>query len=217
MNRFLLVLLLLVVFHEVNSQIQKDNHNLSVDYIRNAKTLIIDERYNEAIFELKLAIKLDSTIRDAYLLMYKASYYADETDTIKVYLKKAKTIFVEDDEIIYCLAKVYQIEKDYENALIEYSEAIKFGKINGEDIPGFYDYYASRGVCFLFQNKYNEAINDFNNSIRFDATKGSVYANKGIALYKLKKNDEACKSWDQAFELGETSVAEYIEKLCTGK
>ena len=46
----------------------------------------------------------------------------------------------------------------------------------------------------LFQCKYIEAINDFNNFIRLEETNGSVNVNIGIAFYKFKKNDEACKS-----------------------
>jgi tetratricopeptide (TPR) repeat protein len=191
-----------------------DDHNKAVELINDSQGLIQNKQYNEAIPKLEAAVKLDSTIRDTYLLLYKAGYYAGNTETPKLYLKKAKSVFLEDDEIAYYLGKIYQTEKDYDNALIEFNCAIKYGKKNGEDYPIVYDYFASRGAVYLSQDKYEEALKDLNYSLTLNDTKGSVYANRGIVLYNLKKYDEACTSWNRAHELGITNVESYITKYC---
>jgi len=214
MNKLLLILSLLTICNFSYGQIMLDDHNEAVEFINDSQVLIQNKQYNEAIPKLEAAVKLDSTIRDAYLLIYKAGYYARNTETPKLYLKKAKSIFLEDDEIVYYLGKIYQTEKDYDNALIEFNYAIKYSKENGENYPIVYDYYASRGVCYLNQDKYEKALEDLNYSLKLNDTKGSVYANRGLALYKLKKYDEACTSWNRARELGITSVENYITKYC---
>lgn len=202
------------IFNIANGQILLEDHNKAVDHINSAQTLISSKKYNNAITELELAIKLDSTIRDAYLLIYKASYYNGNAEISKKYLKKAKSIFVEDDEITYYLGKIYQAEKKYRNALTEYNDAIKYGKKNGEDYPIVFDYYASRGICYLWQNQYQKALSDFDYSLKLNAKNGGVYANRGIVLYKLRKYDEACRSWKKAYKMGQKSVKKYIDRNC---
>jgi len=214
MNKLILILSLLAICDFSYGQIMLDDHNKAVEFINESQVLIQNKQYSEALPKLEAAVKLDSMIIEAYLLIYKAGNYARNTAISKLYLKKAKSIFQESDEIAYYLGKIYQTEKDYDNALIEFNYAIKYGKKNGENYPIVYDYYASRGVCYLSQDKYEEALADLNYSLKLDDTKGSVYANRGIALYKLKKYDEACTSWNKAYELGITSVESYITKYC---
>jgi tetratricopeptide (TPR) repeat protein len=175
---------------------------------------INEERYQEAIDELVSAQKLDSTFRQVYELMYKAGFYADNKEVAKAYLKKAQSIFVEDDEIIYYLGKIIQNEKKYGEAILVFNEAIKFGKKNGEDYPIVYDYYASRGICYLRLEKYAEALADFEYAIQLNGKKGSIFANRGIVLFKLNQPAEACLSWKIAYSLGELGVQKYIEKNC---
>ncbi len=198
----------------INGQVSLEDYNSAVELMNKAKTSINDKRYQEAIVELESAIKLDSTFRDGYELMYKAGFFSENKEVAKFYLKKAQLIFVEDDEIIYYLGKIIQTEKKYGEAIKVFDEAIKFGKKNGEDYPIVYDYYASRGVCYLRLEKYAEALADFDYAIQLNGKKGSIFANRGIALFKLNKPDEACRSWKIAFSMGESGVQKYIEKNC---
>jgi tetratricopeptide (TPR) repeat protein len=146
--------------------------------------------------------------------MYKAGFFADNKEVAKFYLKKAQSIFVEDDEIIYYLGKIIQNEKKYGEAILVFNEAIKFGKKNGEDYPIVYDYYASRGICFLRLEKYGEALADFEYAIKLNTKKGSIFTNRGIVLFKLNRLDDACLSWRIAYSMGELSAQKYIEKNC---
>ena len=208
------ILFILVLAEPITGQVSLEDYNSAVELINKAKTSINDKRYQEAIGALESAIKLDSTLREGYEVMYKAGFYAENKEVAKAYLKRAQSIFVEDDEIIYFLGKIIQTEKKYAEAIKVFDEAIKFGKKNGEDYPIVYDYYASRGICYLRLEKYAEALTDFNYAIQLNGKKGSIFANRGIVLFKLNKPDEACLSWKKAYSLGELSVQKYIEKNC---
>lgn len=197
-----------------NAQINFLDHNKAVLDFEQAKLFMEDENYEDAIPYLKSSIGFDSTLRASYMLIYEAGYVSGNTELARNYLEKAKTIFLEDDEVIYYLAKVYQKEKNYLAALGEFTLAIKYSKINGEDLPIIYDYYASRGVCYLKQKKYGEALNDFDYALKLNEVEGSIYVNRGYALYKLEQKDKACQSWETAFELGHTYVQTYLDKFC---
>ena len=214
MKKIFYVLFILVLAGPISGQVSLDDYNRAVELINKAKTSINDKRYQEAIGELESAIKIDSTFRDCYEVMYKAGFYADNKEVTKAYLKKAQSIFVEDDEIIYYLGKIIQTEKKYGEAIKVFNEAIKFGKKNGEDYPIVYDYYASRGICYLRLEKYEEALADFDYAIQLNGKKGSIFANRGIVLFKINKPDQACMSWKKAYDLGEKSVQKYIDTNC---
>ena len=214
MKKIFYVLFILGLAGPINGQVSMEDYNNAVELMNKAKTSINDKRYQEAIGELETAIKLDSTFREGYELMYKAGFFAENKEVAKFYLKKAQSIFVEDDEIIYYLAKIILNEKKYGEAILVFNEAIKFGKKNGEDYPIVYDYYASRGICYLRLEKYAEALADFDYAVKLNGKKGSIFANRGIVLFKLNKPDQACMSWKTANSLGELTVQKYIEKNC---
>ena len=214
MKGTILLLLFIRILFTAEGQISIDNRNLAIQYFNQADTYVSEEKYSEAIPLIESAIGLDSTLRDNYRLMFTASYQSGNYNTGIKYLTKARKEFIGDDELAYYLGRLYQAENNFNSAIVEYSDAINYSKRNGEDEPFVYDYYSSRGVCYLKQNKYEQALEDFNYAIKLDNTKAHIYANRGTTLYLLKRNEEACESWKQASKLGELSVVKYIEKHC---
>lgn len=213
MRTYFLSLIFILTFNSVFAQVDLNNYNKAVSLINTASAEIKLENHTQAIPKLKTAIKLDSTLRDAFTLLNRAYYETgNQADQIK-YLKKAKSIFVDDDEFAYHLGKIYQKENKLKQAISEYDTAIKFSKVNGEDYEIVYDYYANRGICFLKQNMYANAVTDFDYAIKLNDMKGSIYTNRGIALFQMKKKVEACKSWEKALDLGQ-NVKQYINKYC---
>ncbi len=208
------VVILFVMNNLSFGQILSDSHNEAVELINQSGTDIKQKKYSEAVKELENAIKLDSTIKKAYVLLNQALFETGEKNIQKKYLKKAKLFFLEDDEFYYYSGKLYMKEEKYDSAIVEFNEAVRFGKINGEDYPIVYDYYASRGICFMKKNLYSDALQDFNYALKLNNSKSSIYSNKGIVLYKLNKVTEACECWKKALEMGENSVKKYTDKYC---
>lgn len=213
MRFYILSLLLLLTINSVYSQVSINDRNKAVTLINQADVHIKAEGYSQAITKLRAAIKLDSTLRDAFILINRAFYETNKRDSQVKYLKKAKSIYTDDDEFPYHLGKIYQKEDKLEEAIAEYDIAIKFSQINGEDYEIVYDYYANRGICFLKQNLFAKSVADFDYALKLNDMKGSIYTNRGIALFQMKKKEEACKSWEKALELGQ-NVEQYIKKYC---
>jgi len=200
--------------YSAKAQIDTDNHNLAVDLIYKADTLINNQQYEQAIENLKASVDLDPFIREQYILLTRACFYAKEMATAKTYLRKANHIFVEDDELRYYLGKVYEKEMNIEMAITEFEGAIKWSKQNGTDFPIVYDYYASRGRCYLQLNKYQEALADLDTAITFNDSNASLLMWRGVALYHLDKKDEACNSWEKALEMGMQQAEIYLNQNC---
>ncbi|MBI5542213.1 MAG: hypothetical protein HY951_19305 [Bacteroidia bacterium] len=217
-SRVMIQVFLFVIFIVVNgnsyAQISVDSHNEAIELINLSNIEIKQESYTNAITKLEKAIKLDSSIREAYTLINHALFQTGNIKTQKKYLNKAKLFFYEDDEFCYHSGKLYLKEDKIDSAIFEFNKAIKFSKTNGEDYPIVFDYYSSRGICYLKKNMYSEALEDFNYAVKLNNSKAGIYANKGIVLFKLKRMDEACISWKKAQELGEKSVKTYIDKYC---
>lgn len=212
-NKALLIIAFLIVTI-TKGQIPLKDHYKAIELYNAAVTLFQNGNYDTAVIKLEEAIKLDYSLRNSYLLLNKVLYVLEDTQAQKELLTKAKTIFLEDDELCYYLGKIYQKEENLNLAIQELSEAIKYSKINGEDFPIVYAYYTSRGACYLKLDNYEKAVTDFNDALKFNDSNANIYANKGVALYKLKKTNEACKSWQKALQLGQKSVQTYLNKKC---
>ena len=215
MKPTLVLTILLIAINALYGQNSLENHNQAVAHYNKALKLVEQKNYMEAFPLLNNTIKLDSTFRDGYILVTQAAFESRQTETARTCLEKGVTVFTDDDEIIYYLAKIYQLEKKYPKAIETYTKAIEYAKLNGEEFPLVYDYYAGRGTCYLIQKQLTNALTDFDYSIKLDETKSAVYNNRGQALYQLKRINEACQSWQKAIELGDNNAASYIQKLCS--
>jgi len=213
MRTYFLSLVFILTFNFVFAQVNVDALNKPIELINSASLDIKAGNHSQAIPKLKSAIKLDSTKRDAFTLLNRAYYETGDQNAQIEYLKKAKSIYTDDDEFPYHLGKIYQKENQLKAAISEYDIAIKYSKVNGEDYEIVYDYYASRGICFLKQNLFAKAVQDFDYAIKLNDMKGSIYTNRGIALFQMKRKEEACKSWEKALELGQ-NVEQYLNKYC---
>lgn len=213
MKKTIFSLLFLLAFNFVFAQVDLSVLNKPIELINKASDHFDEGNYSKAINLLEESIKLDSTLRDAFILLNHAYYITGNKKSQIKYLKKAKSIYADDDEFPYHLGRIYQQQNKLNAAIAEYDTAIQFSKINGEDYKIVYDYYANRGICLLKQDMFAKSISDFDNAIRLNNKKGSIYTNRGIALFKVMKTHEACKSWIKALELGQ-NVEQYLKKYC---
>ena len=209
-----LFIFLFTIISATKAQISIESHNNAVENFNKA-ILLLEQKNFQAAFPLFAAtIASDSTFRAAYIHVTQAAFESRQTDVARLCLEKGITVFSDDDEIIYYLAKIYQLERKYQQAIDTYSMAIEYAKVNGEEFPIVYDYYAGRGTCYLIQKQFEKALSDFDYSIKLDDTKSAVYNNRGQALYQLKRHNEACQSWQKARDLGDNNAETYIKKLC---
>lgn len=99
--------------------------------------------------------------------------------------------------IYVSLAKANPKTKDenYNNALLEFSNAIKI-------YPKYAEAYSDRGVVYMQQKKYNKAEEDLKKAVELKPTDPIILYNLA-ALYSLeKKNDLALDYLDKSLEYG---------------
>ena len=215
MKRFSLFLLVLLASVQIShGQIEVGQINKPVELLNDANADIENGNYESAVQKLIAAARLEPKIREIYLSLNTACSYTNQTDILKQYLIKAKTIFEEDDEICYYLGNIYQHENNLTQAIQEYTLAIQYAQKNGEDYELVYAYYQNRASCYLKRNECAKAIPDFNYALKLNPDNGAIYTNRGIAYYKTGKRTEACKDWRKAQSLGEKTAATYHKRYC---
>ncbi|MCE2498696.1 MAG: tetratricopeptide repeat protein [Nitrosopumilaceae archaeon] len=74
------------------------------------------------------------------------------------------------------------------------------------------EFYILKGVALVLQYQFHKAVECFDEAIKLDGKKSTIYLNKGHALQFLNKNDEAIECFDKAIKLGEKSSNLYLHK-----
>ncbi|WP_194775743.1 tetratricopeptide repeat protein [Pararhodonellum marinum] len=219
---YVLFLIGFFVTPEVLAQSQQDYievdaemRNKAILLTQEALQLLEEEKNNLAVLKLEAAIEADSTFYPAFVGIYNAgrSLAGDKSYLIN-YLERAKALFRQNDELCYYLGNIYQNEMDFENAIREYGEAIRYSKINGEDYPIVYAYYFNRANCFLKTQQYRKAITDYDYSLDLSPNNADIYTNRGYCHLKVQEKEKACFDWSRGLELGNPQNKKYLETHC---
>jgi tetratricopeptide (TPR) repeat protein len=169
--------------------------------------------YREAVTKLLKAAERTPGARRIYMSMVSPCFNSNQLSVLKEQLRKAKALFPGDDEICYYLGTVYQRESNQTMAIRELSLAIDHARQKESSIM-LPVYYTFRGNSYLKLDQFDKALADYNSALALGDGTGAIYANRGIANYKVGKRDLACKDWKRAKSMGISSVNQYITKYC---
>ena len=131
--------------------------------------------------------------------------------------------------------------KDSENALADYTEAIRI-------FPAYADAWYNRGLVYHQSGLYTEAIRDYSEAVSLKKDFQSAYLNRGtiyratgdyylalsdfnqaIAIrpygpayfsrgvlyhFNLANTSQACADWDESLRLGYEPARELLDKFC---
>lgn len=139
------------------------------------------EKHKEAI-ELEKQIKMSE---NNYQRLMELKNEVDLLNTLKT-----------DDlaEIHFDKAEQYFKNKNTDYALMYYNKAI--------DLYKNPKYYNNRGCLLHSLDNIEDAISDYNQAIILNPNNGQYYYNRGGAYYAVKRNDEARRDWQKAFDMG---------------
>ncbi len=219
MKQILFILLLIVcsqldIISQETYNVSINDRNSAIELTNNAIKNIENKNNDKAVENLLEAINIDSTYRNSYLYIYQAGINYENYEIIIKALNKGKRIFQEDDELSFYCGEIYRSKSDFNNAIIEYTNAIKYAKINGEDFYLVPYYYLNRANCFLKKKQYLIAIDDYNKLLQLDSESTSGLTNRGTAFYKLGEKEKACRDWKSAVEKGAKLAKKYYNKNC---
>ncbi len=199
-------------------QVSLENKNKAIGLTNKAIEMMQADRYEGAFNLLLEAIAIDSTNRNSYLQLYRVGMNdSTRVDSAISILQKSKKIFQQDDEICYYLGEMYNLKEEVKRAMSEYSMAIAYSKLNGEDFHLVHRYYFNRANICLQKNMISTAVLDYTYALNLNPDYGVAYANRGICLYKMGEKDAACKDWKQAVKLGISQSEDYVKKNCKTK
>jgi tetratricopeptide (TPR) repeat protein len=218
--KYYLILLFLFYLHlgfaqEVVYEVDVELRENSFVITNTAIDMIANENYASAARILEKVIEDDPSFHSAYMNYYRAGSQVDEKkEKVIQVLRKGLEIFKEDDEMAYYLGNLLQKENRYDEAIVAYTEAIAYSKVNGEDFPLVWAYYFNRGNCFLKTNHHSKAIPDYDYALKLSPKNSDVMTNRGFCYYKIDKKSAACNDWHEALQLGNKVTERYIQSFC---
>lgn len=214
---FLLLIMKFGAFSQIHQVSLADKNKaivLTNQAIEEVKTDNVGEGFNLLI----QAIAIDSTNRNSYLQLYRVGMNdSTRIDTAISILQKSKKIFQQDDEICYYIGEMYNLKGEVKRAMAEYSMAIAYSKLNGEDFYLVHRYYFNRANICLAKKMISTAVLDYTYALNLKPDYGAAYANRGICLYKMGEKDAACKDWKEAVKFGVSQAEAYVKKNCENK
>ncbi|MGY6523274.1 MAG: tetratricopeptide repeat protein [Mongoliitalea sp.] len=198
-------------FFEIDAEV-RDNSIV----ISNTAIDMMNKGNNESAFRiLEKVIDSDPSFIFAYMNIYKAgSQLPEKTDETVAILRKALTIFEENDELAYYLGNILQKNGRLQEAIKAYSDAIAYSKINGEDFPLVWAYYFNRGNSYLKANQHAKAIPDYDYALKLNPKNADVLTNRGFCHYKTNQRGKACADWTLASSLGRKEADKYLKSFC---
>lgn len=198
-------------FFEIDAE-ERDN---SIVISNTAIDMMNKGNYESAFRILEKVIESDPSFIFAYMNLYKAgSQLPEKTDQTVAILRKALTIFEENDELAYYLGNILQKNGRLQEAIKAYSDAIAFSKINGEDFPLVWAYYFNRGNSYLKANQHAKAIPDYDYALKLNPKNADVLTNRGFCHYKTNQRGKACADWTLASSLGRVEADKYLKSFC---
>jgi len=219
--RFKITVLLLFAHYFSSAQDLNTNlyrRNEAAEIANKAIENIQQQNYDEAIPLLTKAISIDSTLRKPYLYLYTLASEKEEfRDSAMMLLQKAKRIFKQDDEICYYIGEIYKMQGDLNRAMMEYSMAIAYSKMNGSDFYLVPHYYFNRATISLKKNRFSSAVVDYSYAIQLKPEYTQAYINRGISLFQSGKKEDACSDWQSAMDFGSDAAKQYWERNCQEK
>ena len=153
-------------------------------------------------FEKQFAL-IDSLIYDENL-----DYSTNERDRISA-LEIITSILNTDSKNRLALIKkgeIYTLIQDYVNALMIYNKAIEL--------------YPNDPVCYMYRgflysnylSKFDNALNDFNQSLKIDSLYRSSYNHRADVYFSLEDYQSALNDYTKAINLQEDNPVRYIDR-----
>jgi tetratricopeptide (TPR) repeat protein len=101
-------------------------------------------------------------------------------------------------------ARYYEECFEYNNAIIDYTQAIKLSKKLSVEI------YRSRAFCYRMLNKNNEALKDYNKVIKLVPNSTILYLDRANLYLKQGKENKALKDYQKLIKLNPKNMFAFV-------
>lgn len=176
--------------------------NIAMQHYKEGASNVMFRKYEEAIKELDVAIKLSPDSGRYYSKRGQAYAGLGKTAKAMEDFTKATEIQPNNSEGYYQIAMTYFNKDDFENAIKYFNLAI-------EKNPTLYDGYLNRATACERQQRFTSAIYDYGRCISLRPNDGIAYLRRGQLEKEMKNNLDACKDFARAAQLGVPEAQEY--------
>jgi tetratricopeptide (TPR) repeat protein len=152
---------------------------------------------NKTLFQNSTSEELSSDIENGIITFSSAPYVGSP-----IILKPA------EETIISCVYTICALARYAEH---RYDDAVGlFKKIPHSENNSNILFYV--GNCYLYQNKFDEAVTAFDKAIKINPHNSETWNNKGIALYELNQSGEAITAFDKAIKINSQNSDAWYNK-----
>ncbi len=187
------------------TDILKEKPSDAYIYYSRAYAYRMQGSYDKSLADYDKAIKLAGSNYDYYFGKYFLLIEKDDKDGAAAVLDMAANIKGTTQEDNFNLAKVHYYMGDYENALVEFSDAFR---------NGFAEAYFFLGSIYEQKEDYKNAVNNYNMYINEEAniTSAAVYNQIAFCEIKLKNYEEALSYIQTGLKYNDIAYNRYLQR-----
>lgn len=178
-----------------------------IDQLLDKAKALFDKGQYKAIIELLPDNLLDKyNNAGLYIWCYEGYYGLSELD--KAINCATKAIAAEPTNYFYYFKRAFawQIKNEYDKAIDDYNEAIKFGTGQPQG-----DLYYNRGLMFYGKKEYDNALADYDNALKSNEDP-DFYTARGVIWYNKNEFDKAIDDYDKAIGIKEKDALAYSNR-----
>lgn len=175
-----------------------DNPNDAALYNERARMYLKLKLLEDAIYDAKRSIRIDSTKVEFYLTEADIYFAANETRNAKVVLEKVVKKFPTNTEGLLKLAELFFIVKQYDNAFAKINEALK---IDQNLSKGYY----LKGDIYKEVGDTAKAISSYETAVEQDNQNFGAFFSLGL-IYSAKQSPLAFEYYDNALRIKPNNI-----------
>jgi tetratricopeptide (TPR) repeat protein len=171
-----------------------------------AKILIDLKRYDEAIADCNMAIKLKHDCAEAY--NNRGMVYALKGQDLKMAqadLDSALKFNPIYPDAMVNLANVYCLMKNYDSAIVKFDRLLNL-------YPTAMGGYNGRGVCYLNTFRYDSAIADFNEGMKITPKNPTLWYNRGLTYARKGMPNNAINDYSMSLSINPNAGDVYLDR-----
>lgn len=184
--------------------IEKEN-SIAAYYAVRGRSYLGELYYEKAKENFEKALELNPNQSDLCANISEINIEKNNLDEALVSIEKGMERASKDQEITFLLLKgnYYKEMNELDSAEMMFNDAYALDNKNTVTL-------INQSVVMIKKGDYENAVEKCSMVIEIDGTYSEAYFNRGIAYEMLKKTEEACSDWEEAFIMGSAKAEEFI-------
>lgn len=181
----------------VNAALLKDPGNAAL-YKKRAQIYMDIRQPEEAVFDAKRAIRLDSINPDYYLSLVDIYFSQNKTREAKELLESTEKKFPENLDALLRMAELYYLVKKYQKGLDYVNKALKLDENSARA-------YYIKGTIYKESGDTARAVSSFETATDQDNKFADAFYDLGV-IYAARRNPLAMEYYNNALRINPTST-----------